>query len=172
MKKLLFIFFPVLLISACQKSVEILPALTQAEISGDRLWKRISVEEKYADYPEWPDFEGMQIGQSPHGRYHIIHIHPVLRNALPIGDNTAPPGSIIVKENFDAEKNRLGYTVMAKVKDFNPATKDWFWASYDAVGKTLAYGNVDMCIRCHEGMKSNDYVIIRALDLPVAEESK
>ncbi len=164
MKPLGLPLFFLLLLPACQKTEKILPPLTASEISGARLWQRITVEAPYDDYPEWPGFEGMQIGQSPHGRYHEIYINSVLRNALPIKSRIAPDGTIVVKENYDADKNNVGYTVMAKVKGYNPAVSDWFWAAYEPGGKIKLEGKPDYCISCHSGMKPNDYLIVRSLD--------
>lgn len=163
---LIMIFF------SCRKETPVYPPLAMDEISGDRLWQRIAHEENYHDYPEWPGLEGLQRGQSPHGRYHEIYIHSLLRNALPIADRTAPDGSVIVKENFDADKVKTGYTVMAKVKGYDPEHADWFWASFDAAGKTLAAGKLGMCIDCHTGKKDNDYVIVRPLELPFVAETE
>jgi hypothetical protein len=166
MKMMRPVILLVLLLASCEKAEKDYPNLTAAEINGARLWQRITVETNYDDYPEWPGFEGMQIGQSPHGRYHEIYINPVLRNALPIKEKIAPDGSIIVKENYDADKNNVGYTVMAKVQGYNPAVDDWFWAMFDPNGKVMMEGKPDYCIKCHSGMKPNDYVIVRPLDRP------
>jgi hypothetical protein len=157
---------------SCRKPRAPLAPLSKDEISGERLWRRISTEADFESYPEWPGYKGVQIGQSPHGRYHEIYINPVLRAALPIADRTAPDGSVIVKENFDADMKKVGFTVMAKAKGYDPATDDWFWASYGPDGSVAAEGKVEMCIKCHEGMKRNDYVIVRALDAPLAGGGK
>ena len=62
-------------------------------------------------------------------------------------DATAPEGSVIVKVN--------GY---------DPDNRDWFWAMYEPDGTVLAEGSPGGCISCHEGMRSNDFVIINPLD--------
>jgi hypothetical protein len=170
MKKTLIFFWIILLFSACGKTSATFPSLTKDEITGDRLWQRITAEEEYKAYPEWPGFEGLRRGQSPHGRYHEIYIHPLLRNALPLTNKVVPDGTIIVKDNYDADKKRTHFTVMAKVTGYDPEHADWFWAAYDPQGKTVAEGKVGMCIACHEGKKDNDYVIVRPLDLPLVTQ--
>jgi hypothetical protein len=172
MNKLLLVFSVIIVFPSCQKTTPVLPPLTKNEISGERLWRRITVETNYDTYPEWPGFEGLQIGQSPHGRYHEIYINRVLRDALPVKNKVTPDGSILVKVNYDEEKQNVGYTVMAKVKGYNPAAADWFWAAYTPEGKVKMEGKPDYCVSCHEGKKPNDYIIVRSLDEPLAEKDK
>ena len=137
--------------------------LTKDEISAERLWERITKETNYKKYPSWPNYKGYQSGQSPHGRYHKLFINPRLRNSLPIKNKVAPAGSIVVKENYTADKELAFYTVMAKVKDYNPANKDWYWAKYDMDGKVKAAGNLKNCADCHVG-SNNDCLITWPLD--------
>jgi hypothetical protein len=106
-------------------------------------------------------------GQSPHGKYHEVYINKTLRDALPSATNKAPVGSIIVKENLDSSRKLTKISVMVKVEGFNPSAGDWWWANFDGSGKTTASGVVKGCIACHEGMKDNDYVIIRRLSEPL-----
>jgi hypothetical protein len=141
-----------------------LEALTAEEISGALVWKHIAVDGDFTAWPNWPGLEGVLPGQSPHGRYHEIFISPALAKALPILDRKAPEKSIIAKRNYDASKKPVGFTVMAKVHGYNPENGDWFWASYGMDGSVKAEGKVAMCIRCHEGMKGNDYVIVHPLN--------
>jgi hypothetical protein len=167
MRKILFIISIPFIFTACGNNPTIYPPLTKDEISGARLWQRITAEENYKTYPEWPGFEGLRRGQSPHGRYHEIYLHPLLFNALPLQDKIVSNGTIIVKDNYDADKKRTNFTVMAKVKGYDPAHADWFWAAFKSDGSVLMEGKVAFCISCHEGKKDNDYVIVRPLDLPL-----
>jgi hypothetical protein len=161
------------LLAGCAKKIEpILPPLTKAEISGDRLWKRITVDTDYDIYASWPGMKGMRPGQSPHGKFHEVYINATLATALPIASKTAPNGSIIVKENFTADKKLSNVTVMAKVSGYNPEDGDWFWAKYDPEGKVIVEGEVETCYQCHEGVKDNDYAILWPLDAPVPAGGK
>ena len=169
----------VFLISACTKEKEpILTPLTGAEISGERLWKRITVDSDYDIYAHWPGQKGLFPGQSPHGKFHEVYINAALASALPIASKTAPDGSIIVKENFNADKKLTNITVMAKVRGFNPDDGDWFWAMYDPQGKIVVSNNLAMegrvayCYECHAGVKDNDYVILWPLDAPLPAATK
>jgi Cytochrome P460 len=165
MKKAI-LFIMITIISACSKPLEqSTSAIKVSEIKGDVVWERISEEANYETYSYWPDHEGIQPGQSPHGSYHRIFINKVLAEALPSKGMVLPEGSIIVKENLDSEKSLDALTVMVKVKDFNPDAGDWFWAKYTPEGEVLAEGTPGGCISCHEGMDENDYIIVRPLDL-------
>jgi len=152
-------------IISCSKKIEAqLAPLSAAEITAASLWKRITLESPYSSYSFWPGHEGVREGQAPHGPYHKVFVNAALLKALPSPTKTAPDGSIIVKENMNGDQKVNGLTVMAKVSGYDSEHKDWFWAKYDMDGKVAASGKVKGCISCHEGMKDNDYIIVRALD--------
>ena len=76
-----------------------------------------------------------------------------------------PVGSIIVKENYAADRSLKAITVMYKSKGFNPAAGDWFWAKYNPDGTvamsaadamTLS-GRVKACIDCHHSADGDDF---------------
>lgn len=70
----------------------------------------------------------------------------------------APPGSLIVKENYMPDKKLAAITVMYKVKDYNPAAGDWFWTKYTPEGKIEASEKAAMCVGCHGAKKDNGYL--------------
>ena len=141
--------------------------LSAQEISGERLWERITEESEYTTWGFWPGHEGYQPGQAPHGPIHRIFVNRPLRLAVPLPDQEVPHGGIIVKENLAADRTLNGYTVMAKVEGVAPATGDWFWVNYAADGTIRAEGSVGGCISCHSGMRDNDYIIAYPLDREV-----
>ena len=154
--------------AGCAKEKEpVLPPLSASEISGERLWKRITVESDWDTYARWPGQEGLIPGQSPHGKFHEVYINARLKSALPIASRKAPNGSIIVKENFTVDKKLSNVTVMAKVTGYNPDDGDWFWAKYDPRGTVAAEGRVEACYECHAGVRDNDYIILWQLDAPI-----
>ena len=140
-----------------------LPALSLAEINGETLWRHIMEDSDYTQYREWSEHSGIQPGQSPHGVWHRVFGNRTLFDVLPISNSVAPDGTIIVKENFDSNKELRSITVMAKVRDWDSANGDWFWAMYAPDGTVNAEGSLNGCISCHEGMIDNDYVIINPL---------
>lgn len=140
------------------------PPLKSKEISGERLWQRIHSESPYPDYSFWPEHEGINPGQAPHGVNHRIYINGDLMSVLPVDSRIAPFGSIIVKENMNRNNEVLKITVMAKIEDYNDEGGNWFWAAYSPKGEVLAEGTPKGCVSCHSGMKNNDYIIVRPLD--------
>ena len=56
-------------LGGCRRPLEpLLPPLAATEISGARLWQRITTESDFDRWAFWPGHEGMRPGQSPHGR--------------------------------------------------------------------------------------------------------
>lgn len=53
----------------------------------------------------------------------------------------------------------IAYSVMYKVKGFNPQGNDWFWVHYSGTGKVVQSGEVDQCLKCHKTARDNDYVL-------------
>lgn len=174
MKKLLLVLLLVaclLPLSKCNErdSEPKLKLLQENEANAKRLWERITKETTYTKYNYWPNHKGIKRGQSPHGAYHKIYINSTLYEKLPIANKIAPYGSYIVKENYSPEKDLLAITLMAKIKNYNPEHNDWFWAKYSPKGEILAKGKekdglINGCIKCHQGMSNNDYVIVYPLD--------
>jgi len=147
---------------SCTKPLEEpdLAALTKSEISGERLWQRISEDSDYHQYRQWPDHQGMQPGQAPHGVLHEVFVNKNIYDALPV-DEEVPYGSILVKENYNASRELDKFTVMAKVEGYSPEHNDWFWAAIAPDGTILAEGEPQGCLNCHTGMAENDYIIIK-----------
>jgi hypothetical protein len=146
------------------KKDEMLPPLTSGEITPELLFERFTSDENYKEYPYWPGHPEVQPGQSPHGAFHEIYVHPVLAEALPVPDRRAPDGSIVVKCNLDSDRELISFTVMAKVEGYNPEAGDWYWAVYTKDGRTEAAGRIQSCIECHEALWNNDYLIVHPLD--------
>jgi hypothetical protein len=145
----------------------VLPPFDREEISAELLWERMVEETDYTEYHFWPGHEGISPGQAPHGVFHKVYINKLIYDALPLEDREVPDGGIIIKENYSADEEPTGLTVMAKVDGFHPGGGDWFWAAYTMEGKVNIAGQVDGCIGCHEGMRDNDYVIVYPLDREV-----
>ncbi len=157
----------VLVISGCGGTEEpLLKPLTADEISGERLWQRITEEADFTTYGFWPGHEGYRQGQAPHGPIHRIFVNAPLLSVLPINPPVAPYGSIIVKESSLGDRTLTAYTVMAKVEGYSEGTGDWFWARYLPDGTIAAEGMLGNCISCHAGVADNDFVIVYPLDRP------
>lgn len=121
------------------------------------LWQYISETAPYQKWSFWPDHQGMQPGNAPHGPFHKVYVNPPALNSKKA---PAEYGSIVVKENYGKDKTLKALTVMYKLKDYNPEAGDWFWAKYSPDGKADKAGKVKGCINCHAAHKANDYVML------------
>lgn len=154
----------ILLLISCSNSDKVLEPLTKDEIDGEVLFRRITTDDNYKKFRYMPGNEGLNPGQSPHGVYHRIYANNTLLDTLPNSSKEAPNGSIIVKENYNLNKELEKITVMAKVSNYNPRANNWFWAIYKSDGEVISEGKLTGCISCHSGMRDNDFIIVKELD--------
>ena len=135
----------------------------QAEMPGPdaaALWKYITDESPYTKWSFWPDHKDMQPGRSPHGQFHKVFVNkPALEATKP----PLPDGSIVVKENFTADKKLAALTIMYKVKGYDPDNGDWYYVKYDPDGTIGPAGKVKGCIACHAGAANNDYIFVHPI---------
>ncbi len=128
------------------------------ETEAEDFWNYITMENPYTDWKQWPGMEGMYEGQSPHGAYLKLYLNDVAYNAVK-NDKELPYGSILVKENYGKDKEKLmAVTPMYKSEGFNPDAGDWFWAKYGTDGKAMASGKVQSCIDCHMKVKDKGWI--------------
>jgi len=125
-----------------------------------KLWDYITQESPYTDWGFWKDHAGMQPGNAPHGPFHKVFVNDILLAATAV---PVPYGSIEVKESYGKDKKLAAITVMYKVKDYNPAAGDWYWAKYSPAGKAGPSGKVQGCIGCHAVKADNDYITIHSI---------
>jgi hypothetical protein len=137
-----------------------LAASAQQAPDPGRLWTHITKSSPYTQWDHWPGHVGMQPGKSPHGELHRVFVN---QQALSSSAPAASYGSIVVKENYDAEKQLTALTVMFKVKDFNPKHGDWFWTKFAPDGTVLAEGKPGPCISCHSAAADNDFIFLHVL---------
>ena len=69
-----------------------------------------------------------------------------------------PPGSLLVKENYDQARKRTGVTAELKVAGYDAADRNWVMAAYSPTGKVVAFGKVGSCIGCHAIVSKADFV--------------
>ena len=114
----------------------------------------------------WPLFPGTSRflpGNSPHGALLITYVNDTARTALtrrtgPFPPGPLPVGSIIVKENYTADRTLDAVTVMYKSTGYNPEHGDWYWLKRAANGNVDAEGRVVGCQNCHSAA-ARDYVL-------------
>ena len=123
--------------------------------AADSLWERIE------GHREWGFFDGhvgVMKGASPHGTYVATYINDVAAS-----NQADPPyGSILVKENYSSEdpSDLGGYTVMERVRGYDPENGDWFWARFDRRGEQTHSGKVAFCFDCHFDAEGDDFVFL------------
>jgi hypothetical protein len=129
----------------------------------EALWKHINQDPNFHQWGTWPEFNKLRRSFSPFGFFVRVFVNDV---ALQAKGRSLPPGSILVREGFGMDTNTyapsdqiVGYTVMYKIKGFNPAASDWFWAHYSGTGKVMSSGALDQCIKCHDTGRDNDFVL-------------
>ena len=76
-----------------------------------------------------------------------------------------PAGTVIVKAGAQPGKKWIYLiAVMRKVKGSNPAANDWRMIEYTRSSPTRRFSKLAegrLCLSCHVGAKSNDYVFTR-----------
>lgn len=122
------------------------------------LWQQM----QEANYQEtWATVPGKGTfyqGQPPHGALLSTYFNPEAAEAMEAQPGEMPADAIIVKENYDADRNLVSLTVMYKEPGYDPEHMDWYWASYGPDGEVQMAGQAPGCIACHGAVRSNDYI--------------
>ncbi len=123
------------------------------------VWSYITKDSPYQKWQSWPDYQGLHRARSPHGPYNKVYV-----NQAGLTSKKAPAnyGTLEVKVAQTKEGQVRDITVQYKVKGYNPAAGDWFWAVYTPQGKVKASGKVNGCIRCHGAAADNDYIMVHS----------
>lgn len=144
------------------------PQKTELKADGKSVFDFIT-KENYKNWKKWPGTGEMyprstEKPSEPHGAFLTTYVNDDTYAAIEGKKGILPEESIIVKENYDADKKLAAITVMYKEKGYDPAHNDWFWAKYQPNGTIDAEGKVEGCIDCH-GLpkdifkdKTNDYI--------------
>ncbi|MEK6978521.1 MAG: cytochrome P460 family protein [Candidatus Hydrothermarchaeota archaeon] len=125
---------------------------------GKDLWNHITVVEPYKGFSYIPGHQGMYRSRGDHGAYIKTFVNGPALKSFEEKKGTMRPGSVIVTENYNFERQLEAITVMYKTEGYSPDYRDWFWAMYNPGGTVEEEGNVMFCIRCHAQRDYNDYV--------------
>ncbi len=139
---------------------DIIPSETQVPEPGpdtEKLNEYIIKYNPYRAWDLWPGKGRLYWGTEPHGALLTTFVNNIALHSIKKKKGMAD-GSIIVKENYTADKRFVALTVMYKIKGYNPGAGDWFWAKYLPDGKIEASGKVKGCIDCHSKNKDNDFI--------------
>ena len=126
--------------------------------NGAALWEHMTTQSPYLGWGIWPGQILLVKGKSPHGEYIRVLANPIALKAFREGADVLPDGSIIMKENYNGEKQLVALTPMFKVNGYNPEGGDWFWVKYAPDGTALGEGKMKGCIDCHAKVKKKDWV--------------
>ena len=131
---------------------------TEGKVSADTLWKYMTIENPYRNYPVWPGKEGFYESTMPPGNILKLFVNDIALDTIVNKKGLFQEGSLLIKENYTDDRKLFLITVMYKSKGFNPAGHDWYWVKYKPDGEARLEGKVDACINCHVGVANNDYV--------------
>ncbi len=127
------------------------------------LWDTLQKQDYAKTWKMWPGKTALYPGTQPHGALLTTYVNDTAYKAIGAKTGTLPDGTIIAKQNYSSDKKYQGLTAMWKVKGYNPAGDDWFWAQYGPDGKVAESGKVAMCMDCHAKNKANDYIMTAQL---------
>jgi len=135
---------------------------TKPAIPGDdagKLYFYITKPKPY--YDKWklcPGTGRFLASEEPHGAFVTIYLNDIAQGAIKNPEGMAD-GSIIVSENYTADKKLDSLSVMYKIKGYNTERGDWFWVKYSGdSGYVQESGKVEACITCHGSRKDKDYL--------------
>jgi hypothetical protein len=127
--------------------------------TGADIWGLLTKMEYSKKWRMWPGKTSLYPGKEPHGAVLTTYVNIPAFMAIAGKRGELPNGSMIVMENYSADKKMTDISVIFKVQAYNPEAGDWFWAKYAPDGKIEAEGKVDTCIKCHGQNKGNDYIM-------------
>lgn len=140
---------------------ETMPSETQVPEPGPdagKLHEYITRHNPYSKWSLWPGKGRLYKGTEPHGSLLTTFVNPAAQFSNS-GKKGMAEGSIIVKENYSADKTFVALTVMYKIKGYNPEAGDWFWAKYTPDGTVQASGRAKACIDCHSRNEAKDFIM-------------
>jgi hypothetical protein len=126
---------------------------------GEAFWEYVTKTDPYTEWSYLPGKEGMYPGQSPHGKHLKVYVNQRALEAVK-ADKPLPAGSIVVKENYNADKELAAVTPMYLVEGYNPEAGDYWWAKISPQGEIMAEGKVASCIKCHAHADGGDYLFL------------
>jgi hypothetical protein len=149
---LIFLIILIVATSACEVTQTEKP-----EVDAEALWTHISSETPYKEWSLWPG-TGEYSEATVHASYVTTYVNDVAKKAIEEKRGTLPDGTIIVKENYKADKTLGAIAVMKKVEGYNPEVNDWYFAKYKPNGEVDKEEKISKCTGCHGAVSENDYI--------------
>ncbi len=130
---------------------------------GDVIYKYMMDSKYTQNWKMWPGKEAFYATKAHGASFMTTYVNDVALATIQGKTGKMKEDSVIVKENYDANKTLMALTVMFKENDYDPANNDWFYAKYAPNGTIQAEGKVKACIDCHAQKKDNDYLFTSPL---------
>ncbi len=127
-----------------------------------KLYRYINMPKPYDQkWTVWPERGKMYAGTESHGTLLTTYLNKEALNSLKTG-NVMADGSIIVQENFGADRKLQSLMVAYKIKGYNAETGDWFCVKYGPMdGYVLESGEGASCTGCHKENRIDNYFVNR-----------
>lgn len=154
-----FVFVMTLSANAIHKIIPSETTIPEPGADVEKLLEYLTLHNPYRSWDLWPNKGKLYKGTEPHGALLTTFVNDTALNSIKKKRGMAD-GSIIVKENYTADKKFVALSVMYKIKGYNPEGGDWFWVKYAPDGKVEASGMAKGCIACHAKRKDNDFIFI------------
>lgn len=136
-----------------------LPQLGPHNMQAEKFIEYITVASPYTQWATWPGKGKLFASKDPTSHGPLITTYVNGAALLSIAEMKGmADGSIIVVENYTADRQLAGLTTMYKVAGYNKEAGDWYWVEATPGGNVISFGKVRACIDCHSAQASNDYV--------------
>ena len=142
----------------------------------DQFWKYL-IGNNYKNWAPGPGQTGdFYTGQNPHGALLKMYLNRTAAGRT----KDFPMGSVIILENYRADKSLKTISVMYRTDGFNPEGNDWYWVDYNPDGTVVqapvggrtnvnqvsvhsgalkkTMGRATNCMSCHQGGEGLDFV--------------
>jgi plastocyanin len=149
--------------------IDKLVAPKEVGADGKELYDHITIGNDYQNWSYWPGKGEFEPAREPHGDFVTTYVSNTSISSIENKDGNMSAGSIIVKNNYDDNKELIAITAMYKVDGYDPEHNDWFWVEYSPDGTIMAEGKIEECNSCHGMKKSNDYIFTGILTQGVPE---
>jgi len=109
-----------------------------------------ALSDELQGYKSWkspPGYEDLETSVGHSGAAFVkYYVNPTAMASF----DDPKPGSIIVKEQYNKDKELQNFTVMKKIEGYNSEAADWYWAIANKSAVVTDGGTIASCISCHK----------------------
>lgn len=115
------------------KKIAEMTADTSEKPFEDQFWKYL-IGNNYKNWSPGPGTSGdFYTGQNPHGALLKMYLNRTAAGRI----SNFPMGSVIILENYRADKSLKTISVMYRTDGFHPQGNDWYWIEYHPDGTVV-----------------------------------